>query len=173
MGLNLGVCDFTLARVKGEKVTKYRDTSGINSDTFSTILATCDQATLADKRDYALLRLLWSNALRRAFVSKLSIGDFDRTNGTLKILGKGRGTQSQIINLGDATSVARGDWLAVRPGSVMIGTDPIFVALDGATIGHPITGDGIYKLVQRKAKKAGTDSLKIPQLCKSYQFLNL
>jgi integrase/recombinase XerC len=172
MGLNLGVCDFTLARVKGEKLTKYRDTSGINSDTFSAILATCDRATLAGKRDYALLRLLWSNALRRAFVSKLSIGDFDRTNGTLKILGKGRGTQSQIINLGDATSAARGDWLAVRPGSV-IGTDPIFVALDGATIGHRITGDGIYKLVQRKAKKAGTDSLKIPQLCKSYQFLKL
>jgi integrase/recombinase XerC len=84
MGLNLGVCDFTLARVKGEKVTKYRDTSGINSDTFSAILATCDLATLAGKLDYALLRLLWSNALRRAFVSKLSIGDFDRTNGTLK-----------------------------------------------------------------------------------------
>lgn len=55
----------------------------------------------------------------------------------------------------------------------MIGTGPIFVALDGATIGHRITGDGIYKLVQRKAKKAGTDSLKIPQLCKSYQFLAL
>ena len=161
MGLNLEVCDFTLARVKGEKVTKYRDTSGINSDTFSTILATCDRATLADKRDYALLRLLWSNALRRAFVSKLSIGDFDRTNGTLKILGKGRGTQSQIINLGDATSATHGDWLAVRPGSA-IETDPIFVALDGATIGHRITGDSIYKLVQRKAEKAGTDSLKIP-----------
>jgi integrase/recombinase XerC len=150
-----------LARVKGEKVTKYRDTSGINSDTFSAILATCDRATLADKRDYALLRLLWCNALRRAFVSKLSIGDFDRTNGTLKILGKGRGTQSQIINLGEATSAAIGDWLAVRPGSA-IGTDPIFVALDGATIGHRIIGDGIYKLVQRKAEKAGTDSLKIP-----------
>ncbi len=119
MGLNLGVCDFTLARVKGEKLTKYRDTSGINSDTFSAILATCDRATLAGKRDYALLRLLWSKALRRAFVSKLSIGDFDRTNGTLKILGKGRGTQSQIINLGDATSAARGDWLAVRPGSAI------------------------------------------------------
>jgi site-specific recombinase XerC len=51
---------------------------------------------LADKRDYALLRLLWSNALRRAFVLKLSIGDFDRTNGTLKILGKGRGTHRKL-----------------------------------------------------------------------------
>ncbi len=135
-------------------------------------MATCSRATLAGKRDYALLRLLWSNALRRAELSKLSIGDFDRTNGTLKILGKGRGTQSQIINLGDATSAAHGDWLAVRPGSV-IGTDPIFVALDGATIGHRIIGDGIYKLVQRKAKKAGTDSLKFPQFRKSYQFLKL
>jgi hypothetical protein len=72
-----------------------------------------------------------------------------------------------------STLATIGDWLAVRPGSVMIGTDLIFVALDRATIGHRITGHGIYKLVQRKAKKTGTDSLKIPQLCKSYQFLNL
>ena len=172
MGLNLGVCDFTLARVKGEKVTKYRDTSGINSDAFSAILATCDRTTTAGKRDYALLRLLWSNALRRAFVSKLSISYFDYTNGTLKILGKGRGTQSQIINLGDATSAAIGDGLAVKPGSG-IGTHPIFATLDYATIGHHITGGGIYKLVQRRAKKAGTDSLKFSQLRKSYQFLKL
>jgi integrase/recombinase XerC len=63
MGLNLGVGSFSLERVKGEKVAKYRDTSGISSDAFSAILVTCDLATLAGKRDYALLRLLWGKAL--------------------------------------------------------------------------------------------------------------
>jgi integrase/recombinase XerC len=53
------------------KSCKYRDTSGINSDTFSAILATCALAPLAGKRDYALLRLLWSKALRRIQGAKI------------------------------------------------------------------------------------------------------
>jgi len=59
MRANLGVCNFNLERVKGEKVSKYRDTAGVDRATFERILGTCDRATLAGKRDYALLRLLW------------------------------------------------------------------------------------------------------------------
>jgi integrase/recombinase XerC len=40
-------------------------------------LQQCDLATLAGKRDYALLRLLWGNALRRNEISQLSVCDFD------------------------------------------------------------------------------------------------
>ncbi|MEG4585392.1 hypothetical protein [Tychonema sp. LEGE 07203] len=55
------------------------------------------------KRDYALLRLLWGNALRRNEISQLSIRDFDPASKTLRIFGKGRGTQAETIDLGSAT----------------------------------------------------------------------
>jgi integrase/recombinase XerC len=35
--------------------------------------------------------------------SQLNIGDFDPGAKTLKILGKGRGTQVEVIDLGDTT----------------------------------------------------------------------
>lgn len=161
MGLNLGVCAFNLARVKGETVQKYRDTSGIDKGAFEKILATCNRQTVAGKRDYALLRLLWGNALRRNEVSQLNLADFNPIAGTLQILGKGKGTQKQSIDVGPATVTAIRDWLAVRPGSA-IGTDPLFVALDFASAGHRLTGDGIYKLVQRKTKAAGIDKQMSP-----------
>jgi integrase/recombinase XerC len=161
MGLNLGVCDYNLARVKGETVEKYRDTTGIDRATFERILAVCDRQTLAGKRDYALLRLFWSNALRRNEVSQLNINDFDLVARTLRILGKGKGTQYQTIDLAPATAQALANWLAVRPGSATK-TDPIFIALDFATSGHRITGNGLYKLVHRYSKKAGIEKQMSP-----------
>ncbi|MEG4989788.1 tyrosine-type recombinase/integrase [Microcoleus sp. BR0-C5] len=161
MGLNLGVCDYNLARVKGETIAKYRDTTGINKATFERILSTCDRETVAGKRDYALLRLLWGNALRRNEVSQLNLADFKLGARTLRILGKGKGTQYETVDLGAATAQAITDWLAVRPGSAGE-TDPLFVALNYAALGHRLTGDGLYKLVQTRTKKAGIEKVMSP-----------
>ena len=161
MGLNLGVCEFTLTRIKGETIQKYRDTSGIDRASFERILSTCNRQTVAGKRDYALLRLLWGNALRRNEISQLSIADFNPWTRTLRILGKGKGTQYQTVDLGTATAQAISEWLAVRPGTATE-ADAIFIALDFATAGHRMTGDGIYKLVQRKSKAAGIDKQMSP-----------
>jgi integrase/recombinase XerC len=76
-----------------------------------------------------LLRLLWANALRRNEVSQLSVRDLAPTSNTLRILGKGRGTHSEVVDLGTATVQARADWLEVKP--IRAGeTDPLFTALD-------------------------------------------
>jgi integrase/recombinase XerC len=152
-GRALGIASFTLEDVKGEKVQKYRDTTGIDSETFKRVLAWCDRTTLAGKRDYALLRLLWGNALRRNEVSQLNIGDFDPDSKTLRILGKGRGTQCEVIDLGDGTVEAIAQWLSIcgtkRPDA------PLFTALDFHNRGHRLTGDGIRRIVVRLCDKAG------------------
>ncbi len=154
MGRKLGTCCFTLEDIKGEKTQKYRDTTGIDAATFTQILQQCDRATLAGKRDYALLRLLWGNALRRNEVSQLNLADFDRVGGTLRILGKGRGTQAETIEVGAVTVAAIGDWLEARGGSNSPSV-PLFTSLDFASAGHRLTGDGIRKIVVRHCEKAG------------------
>jgi integrase len=68
--------------IKGEKIVGYRDTTGVDRPTFERILQQCDRATLAGKRDYALLRLLWGNALRRNEISQLSVCDFNPVSKT-------------------------------------------------------------------------------------------
>ncbi len=105
------------------------------------------------RRDYALLRLLWGNALRRNEVSQLNIGDFDSSSKTLRILGKGRGTQSEVVDLGDATVEASADWLSVS--AVKRPDAPLFIALDFHNRGHRLTGDGLRRIVVRVCALAG------------------
>jgi len=154
MGRKMGTCCFSLEDIKGEKAQKYRDTAGIDTRAFEQILGQCDRATVSGKRDYALLRLLWSNALRRNEISQLNVSDFDPVAGTLRILGKGRGTQSEIVDLGPATVRAIADWLDARGGN-RVANAPLFTSLDFAHSGHRLTGDGLRKIVVRHSEKAG------------------
>jgi integrase/recombinase XerC len=119
MGRKLGVCAYTLEDIKGEKAETYRDTTGIPPADFAKVLALVDRTTLKGKRDYAILRLLWDNALRRNEVCNLNVGDFNAQASTLSILGKGKGTQKTVVDLSrktvEAILVPRGfanaDWL--------------------------------------------------------------
>jgi integrase/recombinase XerC len=154
MGRKIGVCNYSLEDIKGERVAKYRDTTGIDAESFSRVLKVCDRDTLIGKRDYALLRLLWGNALRRNEVSQLNIGDFDPESSTLRILGKGRGTQSEVIDLGAGTVEAIALWLEVSRG-VKPDNAPLFTALDFHNNGNRLTGDGLRKIVVRLCKSAG------------------
>ena len=154
MGRKLGACHYTLGDIKGEKVTSYRDTTGVDRPTFERILQQCDRTNLSGKRDYALLRLLWGNALRRNEVSQLNVRDFDPTSKTLRIFGKGRGTQAEVIDLGSATVHAIADWLDAR-GDNSSQDAPLFTALDFANTGHRLTGDGLRKIIVRHSEKAG------------------
>ena len=161
MGRKLGACHYTLGDIKGEKVTSYRDTTGVDRATFERILQQCDRTNLSGKRDYALLRLLWGNALRRNEISQLNIRDFDPAGKTLRIFGKGRGTQAEMIDLGSATVQAIADWLDARGGNSSQDA-PLFTALDFANTGHRLTGDGLRKIIVRHSENAGISKQMSP-----------
>jgi len=148
MGERVGVCSFTLDNLKSEKILKYRDTSGVSIDVFKEALRQVNQDTIAGKRDYALLHLLWSNGLRRGEIVKLTVGDFDPINKTLRIFGKGRGTQSELIGLANSTVKAIQNWLSVN-GSNDSSCTPLFSSLHAGYKDKPLTGDAIYKLVKK------------------------
>ncbi|MEA5583759.1 tyrosine-type recombinase/integrase [Nodularia harveyana UHCC-0300] len=152
-GRKLGVCHYSLEDIESERVQNYRDTSGIDRGTFELILNQCDLTTDKGKRDYAILRLLWGNALRRNEVCQLNVGDFDPETKTLRILGKGRGTQSEVIDLGGGTVAAISQWLECRPG--VKDNSALFVAVDFANAGGRLTGDGLRKMLVKLSQKAG------------------
>jgi len=150
----LGKCQWNLEIVPGEKTSSYRDTSGIDRESYRKIMAGCDRQTLKGKRDYALLRLLWDNALRRE-ETRTAIADFDAVNRTLRIIGKGKGTQAETVTLSAPTTEAIAHWLAARGKTQP--TDPLWIALDSVHYGHRLTGDGLYKLVRGLAAAAGIE----------------
>ncbi|GAB4545771.1 MAG: hypothetical protein Tsb0014_40100 [Pleurocapsa sp.] len=153
MGRKLGICQLTLEDVKGERVQQYRDTTVISPEEYRKVLDLCDRSKIYGIRDYALLKLLWDNALRRNEVSLLNYGDFEPSARELTILGKGKGTQTEIIGLSTSTTNALLDWCKAYEHRKK--KAPLFVALDFKHKGHRITGDGIYKLVRRYCKQAG------------------
>ncbi|NEO33173.1 MAG: tyrosine-type recombinase/integrase [Symploca sp. SIO3C6] len=157
---NAGKCNYTLEEVKGEKVQVYRDTAGISRELYRKVLAMPERSEFKGKRDYALLRLLWDNALRRGEVAKANIGDFDAEAKTLKIRGKGRGTAFEVIDLSLTTTEAIRDWLLAR--RELNQSAPLFISVDPVKKGHRITGAGIYWIVQQYCRAAGVSKQMSP-----------
>ena len=154
MGKKLGVCAYSLTDIiKGEKSLPYKDTSGVSRDDFKRILLQCDLTTSKGIRDYALLRLLWDNALRRNEIAQVNIADFDPNRGILKIKGKGKGTEVQSIDLALVTVQAIANWLKVR--GTALPNAPLFIALDFANHGHRLTGEAIRYMVDKLSLQAG------------------
>jgi integrase/recombinase XerC len=65
------LCAFRLDEIKSVKAQTYKDTRGISIEQFQLLIDGIDRTTVMGKRDYAMLRLLWDNALRRAEVCGL------------------------------------------------------------------------------------------------------
>jgi integrase/recombinase XerC len=151
-------CNFNLADVHSLKVESYRDTTGIAVAGFKEMLQIPDRSTIKGTRDYAILRLLWDNALRRNEICSLDVGDFDKS-GRLWILGKGKIQKSQI-ELSPATTIALSQWLAVKDNDR--GDDPLFTSLDRRSKGHRLDGSTIYRLVREFSAAAGIDKIVSP-----------
>ena len=156
----IGKCNYTLSDIKGEKVVAYRDTTGVSLQLFRQVLAVPQRETLKGKRDYAILRLLWDNALRRSEVVGVDIQDLEPQRRSLLITGKGNGTSKQTVTLSRATVDSILDWLQARKELDV--KKPLFIALDRASYGHRLTGEAVYKLVRKVADEAGITKILSP-----------
>jgi integrase/recombinase XerC len=145
----LGQCGFSLEDVTHVHVEKYRDTSGVGVEAYRSILNEVDRGSFKGKRDYAILRLLWDNALRRGELVATNVGDL--REGKLWIIGKGK-TQQQSIDLAPRTLAALEEWLTVREGQA---NEPIFIAVDGRSYGKRLSGRSVARVVDWVATDAG------------------
>lgn len=149
----IGQCEWSLEEVKGQKVQAYRDTTGITVEQVGDMLNAPDRSTAKGKRDYAMLRCFWELALRCAEVGKLNVSDFDPESSTIKILGKGKGTQKEIMSISEKARDAIVEWLSTRDD--LKANSPLFVAVDRAFAGNRLTTEGIAKFIRTVSKAAG------------------
>jgi integrase/recombinase XerC len=152
----LGQCNYSLEDVILLHVENYRDTSGVGVDDFRSILNEVDRGSLKGKRDYAILRLLWDNAIRRGELVSTNIEDF--RDGRLWILRKGK-LQKQPIDLAARTAAAVEEWLTVREGQA---NEPIFIALDGRSHGKRLSGRSVARVVDWTSTDAGVEKHMSP-----------
>lgn len=70
------------------------------------------RATSTGKRNYAILRLLWENGLRRGEIAKITCAEIDWDEQRITIYGKGRRDEGEEID--EARSRFGGDWRLVN-----------------------------------------------------------
>ena len=143
--------------IDGEKTKAYRDTRGTDLNHLKQLLALPDRSTLRGKRDYALLRLLCDNALRRAEVCALTVADFQPDEKRLAILGKGR-TEKEFITLHPSSAAAVAAYiLASEHKEKQEREGPLFLTCDHRPqfAGTGLTSNGLYEVVKTCGSKIG------------------
>jgi integrase/recombinase XerC len=162
--------------VPGLKTENYRDTTGIDAQAFKGVIKSADVNTVGGARDYAILRLLWDNALRRGEVCALDVGDLSASERKLMILGKGKIAKSAIdLSSGAAAAILR--WLELRRATVlanatMVGSsrehgecsddEPMFISLSRNQPGHRLGGSAIYAIVRQYCQEQEIEKIMSP-----------
>ena len=155
-----GKCNYHLAGLKREQAQVYRDTTGIEPEQFSKVLASIDTSKVKGIRDKAILLLLWCNALRRSELVGINIGDYNPQQGLVAISGKGRANQKELVTLGQNTAIALDRWLLERQESNP--TSPLFTSVQSRFWGRRLTTHAIYLLVQKYCNLAGVKKIMSP-----------
>lgn len=129
--------------------------------TIRRLLAVCDTASPAGRRNRALIALLADSGLRREELRRLRLGDVDLQTRTLRIR-QGKGRKDGLGFFGEATASLLRAWLAVHP-------DPrpgcfVFVTGDGAPLGP----SGGNRILRRLSQRAGLERPVGPHALRHY-----
>jgi integrase/recombinase XerC len=172
----MGECAFSLNDVPGLKTENYRDTTGIEVEAFKGVIKLADVNTVGGARDYAILRLLWDNALRRGEVCALDVGDFSASERKLMILGKGKIAKISI-DLSSGATAAISHWLELRRVAVLADAtsatssrerggcsdeNPMFISLSRNQPGHRLGGSAIYAIVRQYCQEQEIEKMMSP-----------
>lgn len=149
----LGLITWTV-EVKGLKRVLYRDTRGPGVPAIQRMLTIAEQQMdpVGADRDTAIIWLLYGCALRVSEVSSLSMGDMERDQSRLWILGKGQDERMAITVPQQAWRAVQ-RWTAHRRDAAPV--DPLFIALDLRHHGHRLTTRSIHRVVVKLGLQAG------------------
>jgi site-specific recombinase XerD len=113
------------------------------------LLKACDGRTFEDRRDAALIRLLYDTGIRLAECAGLTLDDVDLADRReVRVLGKGRKERS--VPFGASTAQALGRYMRLRRQHAGASLDAFCIGLRG-----PMTPSGIRQTLERRGIEAG------------------
>ena len=84
-----------------------------------------------EKRDIAIIELIYSSGLRVSEAVNSNINDFEENKGFLRVMGKG--SKTRLVPVGRYAQSAINDWIVERE-KLMTKDDALFVNLRGSRI---------------------------------------
>lgn len=168
--------------VEAERVKRYRDTRGFDSKTCKKLIEAPLERKLPKKgikaaeksqkgydlkalRDYAIGRLLFENGLRRSELLRLTVGDLSVEGERLWILGKGRGSQKESVDVDRNTAQLIATYMLAQ-GHYEDAKAPLFCSLDHQRRGQlrPISASGLAKIVAGYGTQIGLKKRVTPHM---------
>ncbi len=136
-----------LPAVRGERLPRGR---ALSRGELRALFESCRKGSPADRRDAALMGVLYGAGLRRAEVVALKLSDYDPETGALIVRGKGNKERTAYID--DGAAEAMGIWITARGDEL----GPLFCPITqrGEVIIRPITDQAVYSILQTRAIKA-------------------
>ncbi|MGH3862107.1 tyrosine-type recombinase/integrase [Actinokineospora sp.] len=122
----------------------------ITYDQCATLLETCKGKTFADRRDTAIIRVLFDTGGRRAEVSYLGLDEIDLDINAVRVHGKGR--RDRTIPIGAKTAQAVSRYLRARSRHPQSALPALWL---GSTGQGALTHAGVKAMLIRRGHEAG------------------
>ena len=123
------------------------------------LLKACDGRGPLDRRDAALVRLLADAGLRREEAVSLDLDDVDLTARAVMVR-KGKGGRARVVAIGDKTALAISRWQRTRRTWRPTEDPALFLGSRGGRL----TGDGVFRILERRCETAGLEPIHPHQL---------
>lgn len=131
--------------------------SVVSVDDFRRLLKTAEGRDFTNRRDTAILLLMFDTGVRRGEVAGLRLEDVELKDRLAYVTGKGGHTRA--VRFGTRTAVALDRYLRLRRGHRHVGADAFWLGQDG-----PLTGSAFAQIIAKRCDAAGLPRLHPHQL---------
>ena len=126
------------------------------------VMALADQCNkgVSGLRNKVLIVVLYRCGLRVSEVLSIKPSDYNQTEGTLRVIGKGN--KMRVVGLDSQTRMNLDLWMLRRKELGINGTSPIFCGISKQNLGKPILTVYIRNLLKELGAKAGIEKRMNP-----------
>lgn len=118
-------------------------------DEMLALLRSLPRSTETEKRDAAILELLYGSGIRVGELASLRCGDVSLESSTVRVLGKGR--KVRVVPLGGISAAAIRDYLSARSVAEPVNGSPLFLNSRGGAL----TARSVARLLDAAMARAG------------------
>ena len=124
----------------------------VSADDFRALLATANGKDLVDRRDVAIMLVMYDTGVRRGELAGLKLTDIDLRDRIAYVTGKGGNTRA--VRFGTKAAVAVDRYLRLRRGHRYADREELWIGQDG-----PLTVSAYGQMIAKRAKAAGLERI--------------
>jgi integrase/recombinase XerC len=131
-----------------------QETPVLKDEELRALLKACEGREFVQRRDTAILYLFMDSGIRRGELAGLGVDDLNLDYREVTVLGKGRRTRT--VAFGKKAAWALDRYLTERARHKYADFPPLWLGEKGK---GPMTGSGIFQMIQRRGVLVGIDGL--------------